>query len=253
LNYYNENNPYVVQWLRNLIKAKAIPNGIVDDRSIKDVVSKDLKGFIQCHFFAGIAGWSLALKMARWPEDKPVWTGSCPCQPFSVAGKKKGYDDDRHLWPTWRSLIEECQPSTVFGEQVAGNGGLAWFADVSLDLENLNYVIGAADLPVAGLSAPHIRQRLWWVANSNKIGLAMGIKSTAGQKKIMPIEGQGSWDWKLWEECRGGKKRAIGIEPGVYPLAPRLPENVGQLQAYGNSIAPPLAAVFIRAFMEMDG
>ena len=87
--YYNENDPYAAQWLRNLMAAGHIPEGCVDTRSILDVQPEDLAVFTQCHFFAGIGGWPLALRLAGWPVDKPVWTGSCPCQPFSVAGKRK--------------------------------------------------------------------------------------------------------------------------------------------------------------------
>ena len=86
MNYYNEFDPYAAQWLRNLIDAGHIPKGEVDSRSIKDVKASDLTGFVQCHFFAGLGGWSHALRLAGWPEDRPVWTGSCPCQPFSAAG-----------------------------------------------------------------------------------------------------------------------------------------------------------------------
>lgn len=119
--YYNENDPYAAEWLRNLILCDAIADGEVDDRSIEDVRPDDLRGFTQCHFFAGIGGWSAALRLAGWPDERPVWTGSCPCQPFSTAGRGAGFADERHLWPIWRYLIEECHPAVVFGEQVANS------------------------------------------------------------------------------------------------------------------------------------
>lgn len=84
--YYNEIDPYAAQWLRNLMDYDLILPGEVDERSIVEVHPDDLKGFTQCHFFAGIGGWSLAARLARWPDDRRLWTGSCPCQPFSVAG-----------------------------------------------------------------------------------------------------------------------------------------------------------------------
>ena len=116
--YYNEIDEFAAAWLRELMKAGQIPDGEVDTRSIADVQPDDLRGFQQCHFFAGIGGWAYALKLAGWPEDRAVWTGSCPCQPFSSAGAQAGGDDPRHLWPTWFRLIRECRPNVVFGEQV---------------------------------------------------------------------------------------------------------------------------------------
>ena len=164
--YYNEIDPFAAAWLRNLIKEKLIPDGDVDERSIADVQPMDLKDYTQCHFFAGIGGWSRALQLAGWPDDAPVWTGSCPCQPFSVAGKGKGTDDERHLWPEFHRLITERRPSIVFGEQVASRAGREWLSGVRSDVEAVGYALGAADLCAAGVGAPHIRQRLYWVATN---------------------------------------------------------------------------------------
>ena len=163
--YYNDNNAYCCTWLHNLMKAGLIPDGTVDERSIKDVEPRDLEGFTQCHFFAGIGGWAYALNLASWGE-RSVWTGSCPCQPFSDAGKHLGVKDDRHLWPWFGNLIAECRPATVFGEQVASKNGLGWLANVRADMEAAGYEVGAADLCAASAGAPHIRQRLYWVAES---------------------------------------------------------------------------------------
>ena len=160
--YYNEHDPFAAAWLRSLIAAGHIAPGDVDERSITDVQATDLVGYGQCHFFAGIGGWSLALRLAGVPDDVPVWTGSCPCQPFSSAGKGAGTADARHLWPELRRLIAERRPSAVFGEQVASGLGRTWLSAVRADLEELGYGVGAADLCAAGVGAPHIRQRLWW-------------------------------------------------------------------------------------------
>ena len=167
--YYNEIDPFTAQWLRNLIGDGHIAPGEVDERSIDDVQPSDLHGFTQCHFFAGIGVWSYALRSAGWPDTQPVWTGSCPCQPFSVAGRRLGTADKRHLWPTWFRLIRECRPEQLFGEQVAGPAALAWFDAVSADLEDTGYAVGAADLCAAGVGAPHIRQRLYWTALTQRI------------------------------------------------------------------------------------
>jgi len=166
MNYYNEFDPKAAAWLRELIKEGLIPDGYVDERDIREVRPSELDGYVQHHFFAGIGGWPYALGLAAWPGDRECWTGSCPCQPFSVAGKGAGTKDERHLWPAFRWLIAQRRPSTVFGEQVASKAGRGWIAGVQADLEALGYVVGRADVCAAGIGAPHIRQRLWWVAES---------------------------------------------------------------------------------------
>lgn len=163
--YYNEFDKYPAQWLRKLQEGKLITEGFVDERSITDVVADDLEGYDRAHFFAGIGGWEYALQLAGWPAEWPVWTGSCPRQPFSQAGKGKGVEDERHLWPEFLRLIAECKPPVVFGEQVASKDGRLWLDGVRSDLEALGYEVGAADMCAASINAPHIRQRLWWVAH----------------------------------------------------------------------------------------
>ena len=165
--YYNEHDSKAAAWLRQLITDGHIAAGDVDERSICDVRGDELRGYTQCHFFAGIGGWSLALRLAGWPDSEPVWTGSCPCQPFNQAGKRRGTKDPRHLWPQFRDLIAHAAPAVVFGEQVASKAGRGWLAGIRADLEALAYAVGAADLCAAGAGAPNIRQRLWWVADAS--------------------------------------------------------------------------------------
>ncbi len=165
--YYNENDPYPAEWLRNLIAAGHLLEGDVDERSIIDVRPDDLRGYGQCHFFAGIGGWPLALRLAGAEHIENLWTGSCPCQPLSVAGQHKGHADERHLWPAFYGLIAERKPAIVFGEQVAGKLGREWLAGVRLDLEAAGYACGAADLPACSVGAPHKRNRLWFMANAD--------------------------------------------------------------------------------------
>lgn len=167
--YYNEIDPFAAQWLRNLIAAGHIAPGEVDERSIEDVTPDDLRGFTQCHFFAGIGVWSHSLRLAGWPDDRPVWTGSCPCQPFSAAGKGDGFADERHLWPHFFHLISERRPQHVFGEQVASGNANAWFDLVQADLEGLGYAFGLVPFTSAGIGAPHIRERAYWVANADSV------------------------------------------------------------------------------------
>lgn len=188
MNYYNEHDPKAAAWLRGLIKQGLIPAGEVDERSIEDVTPAELANFTQCHFFAGIGGWPLALQYAGWSPSKPIWTGSCPCQPFSQAGQGKGIVDERHLWPAFKWHIEQRKPPVVIGEQVASADGREWLAGVRADLEDLGYAVGAADLCAAGVGAPHIRQRLYWVADHG-----------SGRRQVASVN-----------DCRGPSTYGIG-------------------------------------------
>jgi DNA (cytosine-5)-methyltransferase 1 len=261
--YYSENDPYAARWLRNLIAAGHIAPGDVDDRSIADVQPDDLRGYCQCHFFAGIGAWSHALRLAGWPDDRPVWTGSCPCQPFSASGKGKGHEDERHLWPAWRRLISKCGPSIVFGEQVASADGLAWLDAVLSDLENDSHAVAAVDFPACGVGAPHIRQRLFWLAHALRLGvppgeglaLCIGYPGILGgtcaddAREVSARAGalHDPWANVIWIDFAGGKSRPI--EPSTCPLAYGLTNRVGRLRAYGNAIVPQVAAEVIRAYM----
>jgi len=99
-----------------------------------------------------------------------VISGGFPCQPYSSAGKRKGKEDERHLWPEMLRAIREIKPQWVVGENVRGlvnwNGGLV-FDEVQLDLEAEGYEVQPFLLPAAGLNAPHRRDRIWFVAHSN--------------------------------------------------------------------------------------
>lgn len=165
--YYNEIDPHAAQHLRNLIDAGHIAPGVVDTRSIEDVTPNDLIGFNQCHFFAGIGGWSLALRRAGWPDNRPAWTASCPCQPFSQAGKGLGFADERHLWPSAHWLVGQRRPVVVFGEQSGSADANDWIDLVQADVEALGYAFGAVAFPSASVGAPHQRDRAYWVADAD--------------------------------------------------------------------------------------
>lgn len=237
--YYNEIDPYAAQWLRNLIEAGHIAPGYVDERSIEDVYPSDLRGFTQCHFFAGIGVWSHALRSAGWSDDRPVWTGSCPCQPFSAAGAGAGFDDQRHLWPAFFHLIEQCRPASVLGEQVASKDANPWIDLVQTDLEAVEYGVGAIAFPSAGIGAPHIRDRLYWVANTGRAGLdqRVGQSRVSGQppaaiegeaserSSLLPIVGVGNTSGERWVGRQG--LPAGGIDDGSH--AGRLESDDGSL------------------------
>ena len=144
--YYNDSNKFNCDWLQNLIRDGLIPEGEIDERPIQAVSADDVRGFSQRHWFAGIGGWPLALRFAGWSDDRPVDTGSCPCQPYSLAGKRLGDKDPRNLWPEFCRLIRECHPPVVFGEQVASAVGQGWLDRVFADLEREDYACGAAVL-----------------------------------------------------------------------------------------------------------
>lgn len=277
MNYYNEYDQRAAAWLRELIRSGQIPAGDVDERSITEIKANELKGYTQHHFFAGIGGWSLALRLAGWPEDRPVRTGSCPCQPFSSAGRQLGTADARHLWPVFRDLIKQLEPATTFGEQVASSLGREWLAGVRADLEGMGYEVGASDLCAASVGSPHIRQRLFWVAHPNlsirdewprsgeqslrhKNEMACGMgesesvrrigrKDEQNQRRGQLASGYSSaWSAARIINCADGKARRI--EPSSFPLAHGIPCRVGRLRGYGNAIVPQVAAQFIQAYLE---
>jgi DNA (cytosine-5)-methyltransferase 1 len=171
--YYNEFDKSAAAWIRELIKEGVVTDGEVDERDIRDVVPSELMEYRRVHMFAGAAVWDYALTRAGWPDDRRVWTGSCPCQPFSAAGKGDGFADERHLWPAWFHLIEQCRPRVIFGEQVSSKDTLPWIDLVHADLEGALYTVAAADLCSPSVGAPHIRQRLYFAADANEQSLSV--------------------------------------------------------------------------------
>ncbi|UNY40252.1 DNA (cytosine-5-)-methyltransferase [Paracoccus phage vB_PmaP_KLEP18-1] len=257
--YYNEFNPGAAAWLRELIKKGHIADGEVDTRSILDVRHTELRGFAQCHFFAGIGGWSYALRLAGWSDDRPVWTGSPPCQPFSAAGKGASRDDARHLAPHFISLVGAARPAVLFGEQVAsaevfgkaasgarkragGAPAWAWLDDLCDRLEAARYAVGASDFPSAGVGAKHRRQRTYFgavafpVRNEQPREEPCGRTSGRVGRIIKPFP----WD----EPWRCALSRLRAMDDG-------LPRSLVGTDAARNAIVPHAAAVFIQAFSEV--
>jgi DNA (cytosine-5)-methyltransferase 1 len=288
--YYNERDSFCCDWLRNLIRAKLLPEGDIDERSILDVKPGDLRGYRQHHFFAGIGGWPLALRLAGAESVAGIWTGSCPCQPFSSAGRRKGLDDDRHLWPIWfDNLIRECRPGRILGEQVEAAVGFGWLDLVFDDLEKEGYAVGACVLGAHSVSAPHRRQRVYWLAardvahadfarlgegedghvdrelpepqgagepggpvDAASLGRDRGGPDGGGVEAGVPgPRPESFWSRCEWIRCLDGKARPV--EPGTFPLADGVPARVGRLRAYGNAICVPTAEAFVRAALDWEG
>lgn len=177
----------------------------------------------------------------RMVRKKPAWTGSCPCQPFSSGGKRKGVADERHLWPSFKWLIAQCQPSVVFGEQVASKDGRNWLAGVLFDLEEVGYCATGSDLCAAGVGAPHPRQRLYWAASSNTNGMRW--------ERLRP-EARGSWTVEQFARLVQHCSR-VAIPSGKYSLlADGIQSRSPILRGYGNAIVPQVASEFIQAFVE---
>jgi DNA (cytosine-5)-methyltransferase 1 len=237
--YYNEIDPFCAQWLRNLVAANLIPNGEVDERSITDVSPDDLRGFGQCHFFAGIGGWAYATRLAGWPDDRELWTGSCPCQPFSVAGKGAGTDDERHLWPHQFRLLRACRPAVWMGEQVAAAVGKHWLDGVLADLESIGYAGRAVVVPACAVNAPHRRERLWIVADAKRDEQPREESCGRSAGRVGRIEQPLPWD----EPWPSALPRFRALDDGV-------PRCVAGTDAARNAIVPQVAAKVIGAYMD---
>jgi DNA (cytosine-5)-methyltransferase 1 len=108
-----------------------------------------------------------------WNGKIDILTGGFPCQPYSAAGKRLGKEDERHLWPQMLRAIREIEPRWIIGENVYGlvswNDGMV-FEEVQVDLENEGYEVQPYILPAAAVNAPHRRDRVWFVAYSDRIG-----------------------------------------------------------------------------------
>ncbi len=279
MNYYNEFEPFAVEWLKELIKDGLIPAGDVDSRSITEVEPSDLRGYNQCHFFAGIGGWAYAARLAGWADDRPMWTGSPPCQPFSVAGKRQGTDDQRHLWPVWFDLVRKCRPPVIFGEQVSAAIKHGWLDQLQEDLEASDYAVGSVIVPASSVGALHKRDRLWFVAHSKRKGSQGWLPGRQDQGRevehryprcgsaansmahgdnprqrsdggpVQQDQRNNAWGSCEAVRCKDGKVRAIPTEPEIFPLANGISNRVGTLRGAGNAIVPQVAAEIIKVFV----
>lgn len=244
--YYNEFNLDAAAWLEELIRRGHIAPGQVDTRSIEDVRPDDLRGFTQCHFFAGIGVWSYALRRAGWDDDRPIWTGSCPCQPFSEAGKGAAFADERHLWPAFHHLIKVCKPSSILGEQVASSAVDDWIDLVHADMEALGYAFGSIPFPSAGVGAPQKRDRAYWMAYANNA--ERWPKESCGDNNNRTAP---EWDKShrdAWERLHGPSWLTTASE--FQQDADGSPARMVRLRGYGNAINAEAAQAWIETVME---
>jgi len=128
-----------------------------------------------------------------------ILTGGFPCQPYSSAGKRKGKDDERHLWPQMLRAIREISPRFVVGENVRGltnwNGGMV-FEEVCAELEAIGYQVAPVIIPACGVGAPHRRDRVWFIAYSINGGHSTRSKENKQKNRIQSINRQTIRTWK---------------------------------------------------------
>ena len=180
--------------------------------------------------------------LCRKPKERPfLVTGGFPCQPYSCAGKQRGAEDDRALWPEMLRIISEARPTWVIGENVGGFINMGLDSCIS-DLETEGYTVQPFVIPACAVGAPHRRDRVWIVANSGNTG----TRSLRQQRKdtISGLE-QILWS-KNWIEIAA---RLCGVDDGV----PRGMDRSKRLKALGNAIVPQIAEEIMRSIIKIGG
>ena len=165
--------------------------------------------------------------------------GGFPCQPFSVAGLKKGSDDDRHLWPSMFEIIKRERPAWVIGENVTGLIRLG-LDSVLINLEEEGYSARTFAIPACGVDAPHRRERIWIVAypDSERRRLRETRRENAENVGQSPGS-EGRFDW--WD-----------VEPAVGRVAHGVPKRVDRIKSLGNAVVPQVVEKIGRAIMEVS-
>jgi DNA (cytosine-5)-methyltransferase 1 len=207
-------------------------------------------------------------------EFPEIITGGFPCQPFSVAGKKQGTNDDRHLWPEMFRIIQEFTPRWIIGENVKNitniQDGMV-FETVCTDLEGEGYEVRAFNIPAAGVGAPHRRERIWIVAHSKSIesDVGRGRQHQEERERQLQIRGKNSDDANTDSERLQGHRSEYelrnseeeeqtsgnswwSVEPNVGRVANGVSGRVYRLKGLGNSIVPKIAEEIGKAIVEAE-
>lgn len=235
--YYNDIDPFCCAILRRHIDSGELPPGVVDDRDIRTVDAEELMGYEQIHLFAGIGGFPLGLRMAGWPDDKPILTAGFPCQPVSVAGKRLGQEDERWLWPEVARVVRVVRPRVVLLENVPGLLARG-MGDVLGDLAEAGYDAQWSVLRASDWGAPHKRERVFIVAypNSERCGdICEKQKAFQFSNGLLPSD---SWPWVC--------------EPPLLGVAHGIPHRVDRLRALGNAVVPQVVAFVARMILAAE-
>lgn len=212
-------------------------------------------------------------------HDGPVdiITGGYPCQPYSLAGKRKGADDDRHLWPFMFSIIKKHRPTWVVGENVAGHINMGLDQTLA-DLESAGYAARAFVIPAIAVDAPHRRDRVWVVADAQSGGRGQGDKNHGGvpegtgaaQERRGFADGgdaladpggpgrEEQYTPALAARAEHGAGRFIEVrtkarwpaEPGVGRVAHGVPRRVDRLKGLGNAVVPQIVEKIGRSIID---
>ena len=216
------------------------------------------------------------IKAIDWATLEPVdlMCGGFPCQPFSLAGKRRGTADDRYLWPAMLSGIQQLQPTWIIGENVPGLVGPVLDTVLS-DLETAGYDVQTLAVPACAFDSSHIRQRIWIVAYSEKHGRVTEGRSSSGceGESEQPLQTMADssieqWDrWRDWtcgwerepqEALRDARERGrqeawMSVPESLLGrVAHGVPARVDRLRGLGNAIVPHIAEWLGRQIMKVN-
>lgn len=169
-------------------------------------------------------------------------TGGFPCQPFSTAGKRRGTEDDRHLWPEMFRVIDECRPRFVLGENVANFSNMA-LEETCLDLESIGYEVRPVVVPAVSVGAIHQRSRTWIMAHD------AGQRQPGPREHVQSIHPAQEGDGETVESLNGYQGLSGPDESGVGRIIHGVPNGVDRLAGLGNAIVPAVAYEILRVML----